>query len=158
MSTKQPIHFVSSHGELYVNQDGTVSDKSDLSDWLLDIARVDIDEWKAWTKKHDIESDCGDVLELAYWDKSGRYIQADLDFRNDMVANKISKPQSYEIEMSATTYRTFTVTANSVEEAEELAFNQLDNDQEISGTWKDEARIVNRTKIETKNHEQNIPS
>ena len=52
---------------------------------------------------------------------------------------------TYEIEMSATTYRTFTVTANSVDEAEELAFHALDNDQEISGTWKDEARIVNRT-------------
>lgn len=52
---------------------------------------------------------------------------------------------TYEIEMSATTYRTFTVTANNVDEAEELAFHALDNDPEISGTWKDEARIVNRT-------------
>ena len=145
MNITQPIHFISSHGELYVNQDGTVSDKSDLSDWLLDIAKVDIAEWFTWTTKHGIKSDCGDVLELAYWDKSGNYIQADLDFCNDMVANKLHKPLSYEIEMSATTHRTFTVTANSVEEAEELAFHALDNDQEISGTWKDEARIVNRT-------------
>lgn len=150
MSIQNTIHFISSHGELYVNQNGTISDKSDLNDWLLNIAKVDIDEWKTWTNKHDIESDCGDVLELAYWDKSGNYIHADLDFRNDMVANKIPKPQSYEIEMSATTYRTFTVAANTVDEAEELAFNQLDNDPEISGTWKDEARIVNRTKIKTK--------
>ena len=44
MNITQPIHFISSHGELYVNQDGTVSDKSDLSDWLLDIAKVDIAE------------------------------------------------------------------------------------------------------------------
>lgn len=58
------------------------------------------------------------------------------------------RPLSYEIEMSATTHRTFTVTANSVEEAEELAFHALDNDQEISGTWKDEARIVNRTVLQ----------
>ena len=145
MNTTQPIHFISSHGELYIHQDGTVSEKSDLSDWLLDIDKVDINEWKTWTNKHNIDSDCGDVLELAYWDKSDNYIQADLDFRNDMVANKISKPQSYKIEMSATTYRTFTVTANSVDEAEELAFHALDNDPEISGTWKDEARIVNRT-------------
>jgi hypothetical protein len=150
VSIQNTIHFISSHGELYVNQNGTISDKSDLNDWLLNIAKVDIDEWKTWTNKHDIESDCGDVLELAYWDKSGNYIHADLDFRNDMVANKIPKPQSYEIEMSATTYRTFTVAANTVDEAEELAFNQLDNDPEISGTWKDEARIVNRTKIKTK--------
>lgn len=88
MSTEQLIHFVSSHGELYINQDGTVSDKSDLSDWLLDINKVDIDEWKTWTNKHNIESDCGDVLELAYWDKSGDYIEADLDFRKYMTANK----------------------------------------------------------------------
>jgi hypothetical protein len=149
MNIAQPIHFISSNGELYVNQDGTISDKSDLSDWLLDIAKVDIAEWFTWTAKHNIESDCGDVLELAYWDKSGNYIQADLDFRNDMVANKLHKPLSYEIEMSATTHRTFTVTANNVEEAEELAFHALDNDQEISGTWKDEARIVSRTVLTT---------
>jgi hypothetical protein len=61
---------------------------------------------------------------------------------------------TYEIEMSATTYRTFTVTANNVDEAEELAFHALDNDPEISGTWKDEARIVNRTLLsKTKNKE-----
>ena len=149
MNITQPIHFISSHGELYVNQDGTISGKSDLSDWLLNIAKVDIDEWFTWTNKHNIKSDCGDVLELAYWDKSGNYIQADLDFRNDMVANKLHKPLSYEIEMSATTYRTFTVTANNVEEAEELAFHALDNDPEISGTWKDEARIVSRTVLAT---------
>lgn len=144
-----PIHFISSHGELYVNQDGTISNKSDLSDWLLDIAKVDIAEWFTWTNKHNIKSDCGDVLELAYWDKSGNYIQADLDFRKDMVADKLHKPLSYEIEMSATTHRTFTVTANSVEEAEELAFHALDNDPEISGTWKDQARIVSRTVLTT---------
>jgi len=149
MNITQPIHFISSHGELYVNQDGTISGKSDLSDWLLNIAKVDIAEWFTWTNKHNIKSDCGDVLELAYWDKSGNYIQADLDFRNDMVANKLHKPLSYEIEMSATTYRTFTVTANNVEEAEELAFHALDNDPEISGTWKDEARIVSRTVLAT---------
>ena len=149
MNITQPIHFISSHGELYVNQDGTISDKSDLSDWLLDIAKVDIAEWFTWTAKHNIKSDCGDVLELAYWDKSSNYIQADLDFRNDMVASKLHKPLSYEIEMSATTHRTFTVTANSVEEAEELAFHALDHDPEISGTWKDEARIVSRTVLAT---------
>ena len=149
MNITQPIHFISSHGELYVNQDGTISDKSDLSDWLLDIAKVDIAEWFTWTNKHNIKSDCGDVLELAYWDKSGNYIQANLDFRNDMVESKLHRPLSYEIEMSATTHRTFTVTANSVEEAEELAFHALDHDPEISGTWKDEARIVSRTVLAT---------
>ena len=33
------------------------------------------------------------------------------------------------------------MTAESKEEAEEMAFDALDNDEEISGTWKDEARV-----------------
>ena len=55
--------------------------------------------------------------------------------------------KEFEIEMSATTYRTFTVTAESLEEAEELAFYALDNDEEISDAWKDEARIVETKEI-----------
>ena len=49
--------------------------------------------------------------------------------------------KEFEVELKATTYRTFYVTAESKEEAEELAFDALDNDEEISGTWKDEASI-----------------
>ena len=55
--------------------------------------------------------------------------------------------KEFEVEMSATTYRTFTITAESLEEAEELAFEALDNDEEISGAWKDEARIVETKEI-----------
>jgi len=49
--------------------------------------------------------------------------------------------KEFEVELKATTYRTFYVTAESKKEAEELAFNALDNDEEISGTWKDEATV-----------------
>ena len=49
--------------------------------------------------------------------------------------------KEFEVELKATTYRTFFVTAESKEQAEELAFDALDNDEEISGTWKDEARV-----------------
>ena len=49
--------------------------------------------------------------------------------------------KEYEVELKATTYRTFYVTAESKEEAEELAFDALDNDEEISGTWKDGAMV-----------------
>lgn len=49
--------------------------------------------------------------------------------------------REFEVELKATTYRTFYVTAESKEEAEELAFDALDNDEEISGTWKDEATV-----------------
>lgn len=49
--------------------------------------------------------------------------------------------KEFEVELKATTYRTFYVAAESKEEAEEMAFDALDNDEEISGTWKDEARV-----------------
>lgn len=56
--------------------------------------------------------------------------------------------KEFEVELKATTYRTFYVTAESREEAEELAFYALDNDEEISGAWKDEATV---SSIEPKN-------
>ena len=49
--------------------------------------------------------------------------------------------KTFEIEMSATTYRTFTIKAESLEDAEELAFYALDNDKEVSNAWKDNAKI-----------------
>ena len=49
--------------------------------------------------------------------------------------------KEFEVELKATTYRTFYVSAENKEEAEELAFYALDNDEEISGTWKDEACV-----------------
>jgi len=49
--------------------------------------------------------------------------------------------KEFEIELSATTYRTFYVTAESAERAEELAWDALDEDEEISGTWKDNAKL-----------------
>ena len=49
--------------------------------------------------------------------------------------------KTFEIEMSATTYRTFTIKAESLEDAEELAFYALDNDEEVNSAWKDNAKI-----------------
>jgi hypothetical protein len=49
--------------------------------------------------------------------------------------------KEFEVELSATTYRTFTITAESAEQAEELAWEALDNDEEISGAWKDSAKL-----------------
>ena len=49
--------------------------------------------------------------------------------------------KEFEIELSATTYRTFTITAESAEQAEELAWDALDEDEEISGAWKDSAKL-----------------
>lgn len=49
--------------------------------------------------------------------------------------------KEFEIELSATTCRTFYVTAESAEQAEELVWDALDEDEEISGAWKDSAKI-----------------
>ena len=49
--------------------------------------------------------------------------------------------KEFEVELSATTYRTFYVTAESAEQAEELVWEVLDNDEEISGAWKDNAKL-----------------
>ena len=49
--------------------------------------------------------------------------------------------KEFEVEISATTYRTFYVTAESAEQAEELAWDALDEDEEISGAWKDSAKL-----------------
>jgi len=83
------IHFCSSNGELYVNNDGTVDrDKSDLDDWLLTIDRVDLAEWLNWTQMTGMESDCGDCLEFGFWDKAGRYHEPDWDWRRDVFHHK----------------------------------------------------------------------
>jgi hypothetical protein len=48
----------------------------------------------------------------------------------------------FEVEMSATTYRTFEVEADSPEKAQDIAFSQLDEDDTISRAWKEEAQVV----------------
>ena len=49
--------------------------------------------------------------------------------------------KEFEVELSATTYRTFYITAESAEQAEEMAWEVLDEDEEISGAWKDSAKL-----------------
>jgi hypothetical protein len=49
--------------------------------------------------------------------------------------------KEFEVELSATTYRTFYVTAESAEQAEEMAWDGLDEDEGISGAWKDNAKL-----------------
>ena len=44
--------------------------------------------------------------------------------------------------MSSTTYRTFEVVADSPEDAQNIAFTQLDEDCMISTAWKEGASIV----------------
>ncbi|MGI9357942.1 MAG: hypothetical protein ACR2ON_00895 [Paracoccaceae bacterium] len=57
----------------------------------------------------------------------------------------------YEVEISSTTYRTYNIKAESKEKAEELAFNAVDEDWEISKAWKQNAEITHVEKIKKEN-------
>jgi len=50
--------------------------------------------------------------------------------------------KEFEVKLCATTYRTFYVTAESAEQAEEMAWDELFEDEEISEAWKDNAYIT----------------
>lgn len=83
------LEFISSHGTLYVNEDGTINnieweDSYDESSWLLDIERVDIEELDNYLSYYDFElADGGDVLDFAYWDKNGVYHLPSRQWRED---------------------------------------------------------------------------
>ena len=91
MKTKEliPMEFISSHGTLYVNEDGTINsieweDSYDESSWLLDIERVDIEELDNYLSYYDFElADGGDVLDFAWWDKDGVYHLPSRQWRED---------------------------------------------------------------------------
>jgi len=85
-----PMDFISSHGTLCVNEDGTINsieweDSYDESSWLLDIERVDIEELDNYLSYYDFElADGGDVLDFAYWDKNGVYHPPSRQWREDI--------------------------------------------------------------------------
>jgi|TARA_R100000479_G_scaffold115084_3_gene58376 hypothetical protein len=88
MKTKEliPMEFESSHGTLYVNEDGTIhpSSKESASDWLLNIERVDIEELDNYLTYYDLPlAEGGDVLDFAYWDKDGVYHLPSRQWRED---------------------------------------------------------------------------
>jgi len=84
------MDFISSHGTLCVNEDGTINsieweDSYDESSWLLDIERVDIEELDNYLSYYDFElADGGDVLDFAYWDKNGVYHPPSRQWREDI--------------------------------------------------------------------------
>lgn len=71
------IEFESSNGTLVTYSNGIVNNElSDISDWLLNIARVDIEELENYynlSNFADGSIDFGDVLDFGYWDKNGTY-------------------------------------------------------------------------------------
>lgn len=50
--------------------------------------------------------------------------------------------KTYEIEIASTTYRTYHIDAESQEEAERRAFEEVDADWEISKAWRQNAEIT----------------
>ena len=102
-----PMHFISSCGEVYVNADGTINEKSKLSDYLLNIVKFDMEEFWSWDQRVGLDSDCGDTLELAYWDNDGVYHQPDWSYREHICpATKEDAKQAIEKQKSwIRTYR-----------------------------------------------------
>jgi len=49
--------------------------------------------------------------------------------------------KTFEIEIASTTYRTYFIDAESQDEAEKRAFEELDADWEISKAWKQNAEV-----------------
>ncbi len=57
----------------------------------------------------------------------------------EIATNKMEK---YEIEVGSTTYRTYYITAESQEKAEELALKEVGFDFEISQAWAENAEVT----------------
>jgi hypothetical protein len=51
------------------------------------------------------------------------------------------KTKWYQVEIKGTTYRTYDIKAESKDKAEELALDAVDEDWEISKTWKQNAEV-----------------
>lgn len=87
MTSKEliPMEFISSHGYLYVNEDGTIHTDSDIEDWLLDVERVDIKELDNYLSYYDLPiTEGGDVLDFGYWDKDGVYHMPSRQWREEV--------------------------------------------------------------------------
>ena len=66
------------------------------------------------------------------------------------------KTKKYEVEIMGTTYRTYYITAESQEKAEEMAFEEVDADWEISKVWKQNAELSYSEEMEEENKEDSM--
>ena len=62
----------------------------------------------------------------------------------------MGKIKTYEIEIASTTYRTYYIDAESQEDAEMRAFQEVDADWEISKAWRQNAEITHVKETEKK--------
>jgi hypothetical protein len=58
----------------------------------------------------------------------------------------------YRIEMESTTYHIWQVEADSVEKAQQIAYAQMDKDEELSHDWKIGAEIVSCNPLDGTSH------
>ena len=88
--SERAYHFISSHGDLMIDKDGNVLPQSDLSDWLLEIGKVDVEELIHYFQLNGLDGDLdgGDVLDFGYWDKNGEYHKPHMDFRKNTFHNQ----------------------------------------------------------------------
>ena len=79
------LTFESSHGIIVCDGWGNIKpNESDLSDWLNDVLKIDVEELENYyilNKLKPNEIDGGDVLDFGYWDKGGVYHKADENWR-----------------------------------------------------------------------------
>ena len=88
-SNETPYHFISSHGDLFIDKFGNVLPQSDLSDWLLDIDNVDVEELIHYLQLNGFDGlHDGDVLDFGYWDMNGEYHKPHIGHRKDNFHNQ----------------------------------------------------------------------
>lgn len=120
MKTKEliPMEFISTHGTLYVNDDGTVHPNSDTDDWLTTIHRVDIEELDNYLSYYDLPpSEGGDVLDFGYWDKDGEYHLPEKSWREEVFHRIIVNSDPDEVKAYWTKER--------IQEAIDKSFNWI---------------------------------
>ena len=58
--------------------------------------------------------------------------------------------KKFEVEIMGTTYRSYFITAESAEKAEEIAWEEMDTDWEIPSAWKASAELSFIEEVEEK--------
>lgn len=64
--------------------------------------------------------------------------------------------KTFEIEIASTTYRTYFIDAESQDEAETRAFEEVDADWEISKAWRQNAEITHVEEQEKESEEDSM--
>ncbi len=109
-SSRQPsMSIESSHGTLVVDDKGFVlKEESDLSDYLENIYRIDIEEVENYIKNMGLEVDdvldsAEDIMRFGFWDEAGTYNLPERQYRIDSFC---STEQSDE-ERNAAVYKSY---------------------------------------------------